>query len=56
MLGPVDGSRGTRRLRGKKHTSAPLPCLHRGENVAMEFAKLILVTFVKSFAFLSHSG
>lgn len=54
VLGPVDGGRRTDRLMGEKHTSAPLPCLHRGENVAMEFAKLVLVTLVKSFTFLSH--
>lgn len=48
VLGPVDGNGGAGRLRGKKHTSAPLPCLRGGENMATEFAKLVLFPLVKS--------
>lgn len=53
MLGPVDESRGTGRLRGKKHTSVPLPCLHRGKNVAMEFAKLVSTCYLGEIFCLS---
>lgn len=54
MVGPRDCAwscgweQGAGRLRGTKHTSAPLPCARGGENMATKFAKLVLFSSVKS--------